>query len=300
MTRAFTILDPNGPVDPLGNPLIQLDLNNYQANGIAVNTKDLGAPTVREVVYNKASSDGVDDVTQFLGQRLITIAGNCYNMPGQSRSKAFVLLMPFMDPQKRYTLQYKMDDDVRLHEMRNLRISMWQRASNGPTAFSFQLQYKADPAAFDCQQQSVTMTSLFTPAAGRVYNRTYDLVYPTAVAIAGSGVANSIGTYKTWPIVQFYGPCVNPQIQMRLQPNASVIGQIRVLITLQPGDMLEVDTLNRTVMLGGAAGTTRYADLDFINTYWQPMQPGPNYFRFSADSASPPASAAVLWNDAYI
>jgi len=281
-------------------PVIRFDLNNWQVNGIAIAQKDLGAPQVREVTYNHASSDGVDDVTQFFGQRVVSLTGQCFTMPGRSRTQAWFLLQPFLDPQGRFKLWYAMDDDVPQHELRNLRISQWQKMASSPTSFAFQVQWKADPEAHDCEQQSVTMTSLFTPALGRLYNRNYNLFYPTPVAMPGSGVAYTDGTYKTWPIYRFFGPCTNPVAQLRLVPNGPIVGQIKVLIQLFAGDMLEIDSQARTVMLGGATGSNRYNTLDFVNTIWTPMGPGNNYFRFTADAAAAPASMTVLWNDAYL
>jgi hypothetical protein len=295
MTRSFLLETSDGPP-----PTLKLDLNNWQNNGIAISQKDLGAPAVREVVYNNASSDGVQDVTQFFAQRVVSITGKCFNIPGSSRSNNWQLLQPFLDPQGRFKLRYNIDDDMPQHELRNLRVSQWTRMASSPTALAFQIQFKADPEAHDCQQQSITLQSLFLPAPGRIYPRKYNITYPPPVRDPGTAVANTDGTYKTWPIYQFYGPCTNPVIQLRYRPNDVVVGEVKVLISLLTTDMLEIDTHARTVMLGGADGSSRYANLDFINTVWTPMAPGSNYFRFSADAAALPASCVVLWNDAYL
>jgi hypothetical protein len=294
MARSFILATSDTP------PSLTLDLNNWQNNGIAISQKDLGAPEVREIVYNHASSDGVDDVTQFYAQRVVSITGKAFNLPNSSYALNWHLLQPFLDPQQRYKLIYAITDDMAQHELRNLRISQWQRMASSPTALAFQIQWKADPMAYDSQQQSVTVASLFTPATGRKYNRTYNLRYPPAVTEPGRTVATSIGSYKTWPIIRFFGPCTNPAVELRYQSAGGVVGEVRMLITLLSTDMLEIDTQARTVMLGGVSGSTRYSSLDFINTTWAPMQPGPNYFRFTADAAAPPASCVILWNDAYL
>jgi hypothetical protein len=294
MSRSFLLETSDDP------PTMSLDLNNWQTNGIAISQKDLGAAEVREVVYNNSSSDGVTDVTQFLGQRVVSLTGKCFNLPTSSRSNNWQLLQPFLDPAQRFRLRYQMDDDMPQHEIRNMRISQWSRMASSPTGLQFQIQWKADPAAYDSQQQSITMASLFTPATGRIYNRTYNITYPIPLSRPGTGVAITDGTYKTWPIIRFFGPCVNPVLQLRYVPNGPVIGQVAVLITLLTTDMLEIDTFARTVMLGGASGSSRYSSLDFINTTWAPMAPYNNYFRFSATSAQQPASCVVLWNDAYL
>jgi hypothetical protein len=277
---------------------LSLDLNDYSNTGLAISAKDLGAPTVREVVNENPGQDGVEDDTLYFGQRVINITGRAFNLPTQSRSKAWDLMQPFLDPKVRATLTYQMDDDMDPRQLTNLRIAQWSKAASSPTAFAFQVQWKGDPVALDQNQDSISITSAFSSTIGRVYNRTYDMTYPTGPGGSGIGRATSNGTYSTWPIYRIYGPCTNPVISILDNDTGVVDSLIRVLITINPTDYIEVNTQARTVMLNGMSN--RYSFLDFPNSSWQPMEPGLNTFLYAATAGGGTSYCVILWNDAFL
>jgi hypothetical protein len=287
------------PIFILNGPGVTLDLMQIMQNGIAVSKKDLGSPAVREVTYDLASSDGTDDQTRFFGQRVVAITGKCFNTPTQSRSKAWDLLMPYLDPQARVKLQYRFDSDVAApREIRNMRVSQYTKGASSPTAFDFQIQWKADPISFESAQKTLSLIPTGVAGVGRTYPLTFPRVYSSATG-ASPGIATSYGTYKTWPIYRIYGPCTNPTIQSS-PANCLASGQIVMAITIPTGSYVEIDTLARTVMLGGPSGSSRYSTVDFSQTTWSPLQPGQNTITYTAGAASPPCSLTVLWNDAFL
>jgi hypothetical protein len=313
-THLAAAQSPSPPPPPLGTvsswlqPIFKLftpsgmslDLMQYAQNGIAISQKDLGAPTVREVTYDRAASDGTDDQTRYLGQRVVAITGKCFNTLSRSRTAAFDLLTPFLDPQARCKLQYQFDSDQAggYRELRNLRIAQFTRLASSPTAFDFQVQWKADPVSYDTSQSSITLTPTGLTGVGRTYSLIFPRVYPTATG-SSPGVAVSNGTYKTWPIYRIYGPCTNPQVQS-VPANGLQSGLVVLNLTIASGQYVEIDTLARTVMLGGPTGSSRYNTVNFPQTVWAPLQPGNNTITFTAGAASNPCSLTTLWSDAFL
>lgn len=279
-----------------------LDLTQWQQNGIAISLLDIGAPDIREVVYSRSTVDGVDDQTQFFGQRLITMTGKCFNLPGWSRSKAWDLLQPFLDPAARATLVYSYEPDA-MPESRvinNLRVSTYSKQASSPMAFAFQIQWKGDPIAYEQTQESADIGNAASGTLGRTYPRTFSLVYPTAPGGSGVLTVATDGTYKTWPIYRIYGPCTNPTVAMINSPGGNVLGQVRLLAGIPGGAYVEINSQMRTVMYNGPSGVNWYRYIDFANTSWIPMLPGTNTFRFTATSATGAAHCTILWNDAFL
>jgi hypothetical protein len=297
MTREFLL----SVTSPAGN-VTTLDLDNWQNNGIAIISKDLGSPTVRETVQDMPIMDGSDDQTRYLGQRVVALTGKTFNIPGQSGSAAFNMLAPFLDPKSRSTLTYQLDDDVSPRMLTGMRSSNWAKIRTSPIAFSFSLQWKADPAALDVNQQAITIGSPGPGSSqGRTYPRTYNLVYPTTTGASGIGHPVSNGTYTTWPTYRIYGPCTNPIVSM-LNSSGVSIGYIRALMGVPAGQYLEINTAKRTVMLftGASPGANRYNTLEFSTLVWRPLSPGSNTIFFNASSFTPPSNCVVLWNDAFL
>jgi hypothetical protein len=276
-----------------------LDLTQWPANGIAISKRDLGAPTVREVIYDLSSQDGSDDQTRYLSQRVVALTGKCFNVPGRSRSAAWLLMQPFLNPQARCSLTFQLDNDVVPLELHNLRVSQYSKVASSPTGFDFSVQWKCDPVAFDLIQQSATTQPIGSTGLGRSYPLSYNRQWP--VSVVGSPlVIVSNGTYRTWPLYRINGPCINPVVSIVDNVSFTPIGQFRLLMTIAAGSYVEVDSAARTVMLGGPTGSSRYNTLDFANLDWEPLQPGTNTLEFSAPSSSAGCQCTILWNDAYM
>jgi hypothetical protein len=286
----------------LQNTQATLDLNDYRATGLAISAKDLGSPNVREDTQDVPTQDGTQDSTAFFGQRVIQITGKAFNRPGASRSKAWDLMQPFLDPKQRTTLTYQMDDDMTPRLLTGLRIAQWSKGASSPTGFAFQVQWKADPVALDQNVQLVSTDFAYSGSIGRTYNRTYPLSYPAGAGGSGVVVATSNGTYTTWPTYQIYGPWTNPVITL-LGDLGAVLGQVGLLMSIPVNQYVEINSKLRTVILydgSTGGGSSRYQNLDFMNLLWTPMQPGDNTFRFTASAAVAPAYCHVIWQDAFL
>ena len=283
----------------MGSTTLDLSPQNTWKNGIALASKDFGAPTVREVTYDKSSMDGTDDQTHYYSQRVVNFTGKCFSQPNLSRSAAWRKIEPFLDPNARITITFAGDvDDPVVRQITNARISQWSRTPSSPVGYDIQLQWKADPAAIDQNQQSVDISSGASSTLGRTYPRTYNLAYPTQPGGSGLGTAHSKGTFKTWPIYRIYGPTTNPTIALLV--GGVVVGQVRLILGISSGTYVEINSAARTVMLGGSTGSSRYSNLDSPNTTWVPMAPGTNTFRYTAQSLGAASHCTILWNDAFL
>lgn len=293
MTRMFTI----------ANSAATLDLNNWSVNGLAVATKDLGAPAVREDTQDIPTQDGTQDTTRYFSQRVVAITGKAFNLPGQSRSKAWILMQPFLDPKQRSTLTFQMDDDMDPHQLTNLRISQWSKMASSPTGFAFQVQWKADPVALDATVNQVDVGFGYAGTVGRTYSRIYPLHYVSGGG--GPGIADIVsnGTYTTWPIYQVFGPCTNPTVYT-VDFDGNILSQISLILTVPAGQYVEINTQNRTVIMYDGVtpgGSTRYSTINFMQLTWAPLSPGPNRVRFTATGGTtPPANCNIIWQDAFL
>jgi hypothetical protein len=271
---------------------LTLDLGDTDGNGFIVTTVDLGFPAVRVVADDLPGQDGSDDQTANFSSRSVQLTGHVFPSALGSRSKGLDALMPFLAPGARPTLTYAFDLDV---DERNLdmRVSQWSNPVISPENSAFSVQWVCpNPIAYTADYSEADIP----PYAGSTEGRTYPLVYPRHYPTSGGGgsVATTLGTYAAWPTVLFHGPCTDP---------ALFWGTTAIVfsgITIALGDYLEVDARNRTALLNGDPGASRYNFLDFADTNWGPLQPGPNVLRYSPGSFSPPSLAEVRWNDSFL
>jgi hypothetical protein len=88
-------------------------------------------------------------------------------------------------------------------------------------------------------------------ANGRIYNRTYNLVYSQALipsnGLGQASLDNYDGTATASPVFTVYGPITNPQITCY-----ETGAYVRVNTQLADGDALIIDMQNNTVTLNGA------------------------------------------------
>jgi hypothetical protein len=277
-----------------GTITLDMSPDKTWTNGIAIATKDLGGPAVREVTYDHSQMNGADDLTKFFGQRVVNITGTCFGIGSQSRSVAWERLAPFLDPGIRSTLNYALDLDVGARKLTNLRLAAVERTANSPTTFGFQVQWAADPIS-QALSESVADIASSSGAGGRTYPRVYGLMYPS-----GSGTVNvwSSGLIPAWPIYTIYGPCTNPVIALTDSTGAFVLGQIALSMGLAGGHYVTINARSRTITIDGT--TDGYHTIDLSRSSWVPIKPGNNWLRYTGASVSAGSHCQVVWNDSFL
>jgi Siphovirus-type tail component, C-terminal domain len=285
-----------------------LDLMDYDANGIIVDTVDLGYPDVREDTGVWTDANGTWDFTQFFGSRGITLSGTLVDSDRGTRSKAYNALVPFLNPAARPVLVYSFDADETTAYLR-LRSEGYSGAITNPVITKWSAQWKCpDGLAYDATAKSVTIIPGITGSFGRVYTDPQvggtvtptsawkpNRFYPT-MGGAAYGLAVNDGSAPSWPIIQIFGACTVPAI---INDTTGLTFAMASGYTINPGEILVIDTRQRAVYLG-TPDASRYNQVDFSRSTFWPLVPGENHITFVPVTADNNARAVINWQDAYI
>lgn len=265
------------------------------ANGFNIRDFNLGFPTVRTVMDNRPNVDGTDDRTRFFGSRVVSVdidlVGDKWALLDQ--------LAPYLNPNNRPYLVF--DDATQTRRIR-LRSSEETAIITAPTNIQRVLLQWIAP---DGIAEAVTQVSVDVPASiglqpGFTFNFGFDLLFPTA-SPAGRTNVQSVGSIRSYPVIQLYGPCRNPRIDNREDPN--LIGapkQLAFNIALSTSQYLEIDTRERTVLFGGNPNQPRYQTLDFTVSEWWSLAAGDNFVKYFPDSFRTGARAVMLFRPAFL
>ncbi len=108
----------------------------------------------------------------------------------------------------------------------------------------------------------------------------------TAISGGTSVAATNIGTYPAGAVIRIQGPVVNPVVT-----NTQSSSALAFVLTVADGDYLEIDLLNRSVLLDGV--TNKRATMT-IPSRWFMLQPGANTLVLSAGSGGSLGSGSAL------
>lgn len=161
---------------------------------------------------------------------------------------------------------------------------------------SFSVQLFATDPTFYAASGNITafttvQTTITSTTGGHGFNHGFNLGFgggSTALVVVNNG--NSI----SYPIITFFGPCVNPHIINQAAPGNGLSFDINLGV----GDYLTVDTLLRQITLNGSAN--RY---DTINdSDWFGLYPGNNTITFTVASTtgSPAPIAQLVYRSAWL
>jgi hypothetical protein len=264
-------------------------------NGFNVRDFNLGFPLVRTVIDNRPNIDGTDDRTRFFGSRVVSLdidlVGNKFALLDQ--------LAPYLNPRNRPFLVF--DDAVQPRRIR-LRASEETAVITAPTNIQRVLLQWVAP---DGIAEGVTQVSAEVPASvglapGFTFDFGFDLVFPTA-SPAGRTEVISAGNTRSYPVIRLFGPCTNPRVDNREDPNlAGVPKQLAFNITLSASQYLEIDTRERTVFFNGNPAQTRYQTLNFNVSEWWSLAAGSNFVKYFPDSFRTGARAVMLFRPSFL
>ena len=282
-------------LDAAGLNVVQsLDLMD-EANGYRVDSLDVAFPAVRAVVAALPTRDGDFDTTSLLGPRVVTVTGSLVPSPAGSRQAALQTLAYWCQPRIRPRLVYAVDAD-RAPQWLGLRGSQLTAPHSNPAITAFSVSWVApDPVARALTTSQITISPAST-ITGRAYPLTFPRHYPAGGA-QGVGTATNNGDYRAWPLIRFFGPCTNPALYWLAPASGAVVF---AGCTVNAGDYLEVDTAAQSANTNGNPAASRYDLLDFTNTVWAGLEPGPTALRFSPATFSPPSQCLVIWADSTI
>jgi hypothetical protein len=267
---------------------------------------DLGFPEVREVVSNRPDQDGIDDRTQYFGARAVTADITALAGAGARIDAVAAQFAPFMVPSARPTLHYVLDRPGSPERTMKLRAAGYSWPIAGPSQRDIQLQWVADdPAALDPAEQTVIAYRGSSSAAGRLYNLTFNRIYPTGGASPSTGHMVIGGDLPVRPRLRIYGPVTGAQVDMAPGtaggPKAISVAFLNSF-TIGAGHYVEVSTANRTAYLDGDASQSVIASIDWYRSVWGVLPANTtSYLTFIIGSTtSGITQVQASWHDRYL
>jgi hypothetical protein len=146
-----------------------------------------------------------------------------------------------------------------------------------------------DPRIYDDTLQTASLA--VSNALGRIYNRTYNLVYGFGSSGATTNVVNN-GWATTYPTISINGPIVNPTIG-----NTTTGNYITVTGSYSNTDIVFIDLDSKLITVNGAAARNLVSG----TSTWFGAVPGNNAFYLTGSGTLAGTTAAtVSWRSAYI
>jgi hypothetical protein len=146
--------------------------------------------------------------------------------------------------------------------------------------------YSPDPLRYG-QELKILWLAPYAGGVGRTYNLVPDRHYG-AQGATGTGTAINLGDAQVAPRITFYGPSVNPCIQVT--PGGNLM---KLLMTLTANDVVVLDCARRTVTMQGAS-RRQYLSAD---SRWIQLNPGATDLLYTTGSGK--GNCSVEWQDAW-
>lgn len=266
---------------PLASPRYQLDGwgGNYEdENGVAwvITEEDgwSGPAPARTQLADRPQDDGGDDAPTYEGSRIITLTGTCV-APTRALQNASKDVLNGVAYRGRglYPLLVIEEHARRLAFVR--RSGTQKVSDTSGISFDFSLSLVApDPRKYSEDEVTISSAlSLATGPDGRTLPWAPPRSYPIATSSAPLTPATNDGNRETGAVITFAGPMTGPSV--RHLPSGA---ELTFDLALDNDDRLEVDLLNRTVVLNGTAD--RKYSLS-TGSAWFLLDPGANPLLFT-------------------
>lgn len=248
---------------------------------------DLGAPGVREATQDRANADGTVDRASYTGARSVTFDLVLLGDDAASPYAYAERLAAMTHPSRRPILQVRRNTPEATGEV-------WEMTLRGdPFSIAYgrraasMLEMQLAFTAPDGYLEGPTRSHVSTAATdGSVLSGIeFGLTFPvdTGSATADNPLLDLTigGSAPVYPVIYIYGPCVNPELRTEDGERFKFTG-----LTLNAGDFVQIDMLDGTVLLGGAATASVWHLVDFtVSTFWT-WYPGQHVTRFYATSGN--------------
>jgi hypothetical protein len=249
---------------------------SFEGPGYYCQSLDLGAPIVRDVTTNRPDAHGMDDRTAFFGGRTVTVNITAMQTTGAQVDAVAASFAPFMLPGVRPVLHYVLDRPGAPERVLTVRGESYDFPIVGAVQRDIVLTFiAADPIVRDPTTQTAVSWSGST-GSGRVYNLTFNRIYPTGGAIVNATIVTH-GDLGCQPLLSIYGPITTPKVTL----TALVAGTVfRVWglpgFAIAAGHYVAIDTAARTAYMDGDPSQNVLGSIDWLNTVWPVIPPSPD------------------------
>jgi hypothetical protein len=278
------------------------------ASGYFCASLDLGYPTVRAVTSNRPDDDGIDDRTQFFGERTVTVEVTALVGAGARIDDVADNFAPFMVPSARPVLHYVLDRPGLAERTITLRPAGYAWKVEGDNQRDIHLAFvAADPAVYDPTIQTVIAWSGSTGGSGRVYNLSFPRTYPTGGGTSTVGIIRPHGDLPVQPLLRIYGPITTPRVLLQSYSGGVLVANWYVnFVTgfqIDAGHWVDVDTNAKTAYRDSDPTQSVFSSLNFASTVWPYLPVDPSYTNLSlsgSGSTSGVTQVQAIWQDAYL
>jgi phage-related protein len=251
-------------------------------------------PTIRNQDDNRGYNDGMFTGRDFLGGRTISIIFNTFGSGATSAQENLNTIQGKLLPQSSGTtpLYFLIPDGTGNEQFVNARVRVFRTTVDVNYTYGYITSqvdfFCADPRYYNSTLNTLSLT--VGGGMGRVYNRTYNLVYLNG-APSYTTVTNT-GRTDTYPTITFNGPITNPIFGNVTQSkyiflNGTFVDTDICVINLQN----QLITLNgnpaRNLMLGGSQ-------------WWSASSGANSIFYFGTGIVSGTTAASISWYNAFI
>jgi len=285
----------------LGEQLVLDDSSNYPFHEF------LTEVDVRQPDRNRSQQHGQWPGYQFLGKRLFHVKGAILADTSAEYWQKRLAFIRIFTPHPR--LGYKISGTLAINytgineELTcECGIDGWPEVpivGLSPSLSEFQLNLKApDPKLYGALQ------NLYVEAPpvddyGRVYPKTYNILYPDANIQPENILVTNSGNIETYPRIVIQGHVVSPRLTLTRFDGEQLTVALDGL-TITASDTVEIDFLNRTAIMNGAVDVYSYSSL----SDWWALEPRvngvDNIVTYAGSDIQPGSNATVYWRNAYM
>jgi hypothetical protein len=271
--------------------------------GYVLTNYEIGSPTQRENTQLIPNADGEDDFTTFMGSRVVLLQ---VRLPGPAgdRQAAARMLRAYHSAARRVTLLWDHDDPGIVGTVqivgRGLGADFKVPPALGPNTVA--MSFRCPDGIFQSTEEHVRVLTAASVAAltGRVYDTTYDRVYPAGTGVAGATIVPNAGSAYAWPVYRLYGPLTNPRLRNLTSGGDLNFNQNGGLVVIA-GDYIEIRPREATANVNGGS-TSVLNKVDYSTVDWSKFRlaPGDNTFTLDATSTGATSRAEITYRDAWI
>jgi phage-related protein len=256
-----------------------------------------GVPAIRAQDDNRGYADGMFSGRDFYSGRTISIILLILGSGNNSAQVNLQTLQRALLPQQSGTtpLYFALPHDSGdTTQVINARVRAFQTTIDPNYTYGYIVArvefFCPNPSYFNANIQTATLAYL--PPTGRVYNRTYNLVYDPATLVKTTTVSNN-GWATTYPVITLNGPIDNP-----ILGNETTNEYLNFTVSMDSSDVLVVDLYNKLITLNGVSARNL-----LTSGVWFAAPPGNSIFTLEGDVGSTVIDqtvATIVFQSAYI
>ena len=260
---------------------------------VLTNISGLDDPALRDERQDRAAMDGQIDYAHLLAERLVTLRGKIIAASESDLvTKRQNLEDAFIKDGNYHWLTYQLSGQA----AKQVYCKVFSKSIAETYSEKYIRPFLINLIAIDphIYSQEELIKTVYIPSAvgGRVYAKVYPKTYGT-IQVGGKITCTNNGNYPVIPIVKMYGPLSSPKIRN----NDDDAKEILINLVVADGDYLEIDFLEKTILLNGTASRYNYLSLD--SQFWK-LKMGNNSIEFRDGLGNVNGKCEIIFRSGWI